>query len=439
MNKINVNEIIGNGKFNNFFLSVFIMGLFAIIFDGYDMAVYGATLTLLMQDLGLDPTQTGMLASAATLGMIFGAIVCGMLADKFGRKKILIVGICMYSAFTGLCGVIDNVQIFAVLRFLAGFGLAGVIPLVSAILSEYSPKANRNFLGTFTILGNGIGMTLCTLIGLVVLSRMAWNTMYLFAFLAFILLIFICLFYPESMVFLIKRGNRDKISNLLEKANPDFHRSDADEYVREANMPEKQVKLPLISLFQKGLARNTILIWIIFFVNFYLNFGISTWMPNLMSMMDYKLSGLTFTFIYFAGGLVGAPVAGLIANKVGLKKVMAIDYVASTALILISTLRMDQTLFIIVLFVMGIFVNLPTLLTFSFASQNFPLSIRGTALGWSSGVGRIGAVISPILVGMFVSLGLEVNSIFATFAIPTAIGATCILLIKKDVTIHTNR
>jgi AAHS family benzoate transporter-like MFS transporter len=357
-----------------------------------------------------------------------------MLADKFGRKKILIIGICLYSAFTGLCGMIESVQLFAVLRFVAGFGLAGVIPLVSAVLSEYSPKANRNFLGTFTILGNGIGMTLCTLIGLIVLSRMKWNSMYLFAFIPFILVVFLIFFYPESMVFLVKRGDNNKIAAILRKANPAFVTSPDDQYEITAI---KQTKVPLLNLFTDGHVRNTILIWIIFFVNFYLNFGISTWMPKLMSMMEYSLPGLTSTLIYFCGGLLGAPVAGLIANKVGLKRVMAIDYIVSTILVLAFTIKMEQTAFVVFLFVMGAFLNIPTLLTFSFASQNFPLHIRGTALGWSSGIGRIGAVVAPVLVGILVTAALPVTTIFGLFAIPTALGAICILLTKKDVTRHT--
>jgi len=429
MNKVNVNSVIDSGKFNAFFLSVFIFGIFATFFDGYDMAVYGVTLTLLMQDLGLDATQTGLLASAATFGMIFGAIICGMLADKFGRKKVMVMGISFYSVFTGLCGVVENIQVFAVFRFLGGFGMAAVIPLATAVLSEYSPKSKRNFLVTCTSFGSGFGQTICTLLGVLLLSFTTWHTMYLFSFLPIVVALLIYFFYPESMIFYIKRGEQKTIAKLLQKANPEFSPTPSDEYV--INSFDK-TKGTLWNLFQNGLARNTILIWIMFFCNMYMAFGIMTWMPKLMTMMGYSFtSGLVFTLVYSCGGLVGALAAGLLADKLGLKKVMTIIYIASAICVLLTTIKMDQNVFVVLIFVMGMFLNVPNLLTFAFTAQSYPLSMRGTGLGWGSGIGRIGSVLAPILIGILITAGIPVNITFGTIAIPAAIGAVCITLTKK--------
>ena len=433
MNKVNVGEVIGNAKFNKYFFGIFILGFLATFFDGYDMAVYGVTLPSLMPDLGLEPTQAGMLASATSCGFVFGAIVFGMLADKFGRKRILIIGILLYSVFTGLCGIVQLVPLFAICRFLAGIGIASVIPLASAMISEFSPKKNRNFLGTMTVFGNGFGTTMCTLIGLIVLAHFTWHTMYLIAFISLAVAALIFFAYPESIATLLKKKDNEKIGIALQKFEPSFKPSDTDEYeVSEFS----QTKLPLRILFEGGRARITILLWIAFFVTFYLALGINTWLPQMSGMMGYQLQGLAFTLVYFCGGLIGAPASGLLANKFGLKRVLIIDYIVSAILILILTIHMNEILFVVILFIAGMFVNLPVLLMFSYVSQCYPVHVRGTALGWGSGLGRTGSILSPILIGALLQADIPVTNVFATFAIPMAVGAICISLTKKDLTLH---
>lgn len=197
MRKVNVSSVIDNSKFNGFFLSVLAIVVFAQLFDGYDTAIYGVSLPLMMKELKLNPTQAGLLASASQLGLFLGSIVMGMFADKAGRKAALIVGIAFYSIFTGWCGLSYGVMSFAIVRFLAGIGLAAMTPVSAAMLSEYSPKRWRSFMVGSNSIGMNFGQFLVTLTGIVLIGALGWRALYLIAFVPVLLILLVHFYAPN--------------------------------------------------------------------------------------------------------------------------------------------------------------------------------------------------------------------------------------------------
>ena len=157
MNTVNVNEVIDKAKFTPFHFKVVFWCLIIILFDGYDLAINGVTLPLLMQDWGLSAVQAGMLASTALAGMMFGAMMFGTLADKIGRKKVIMICVLLFSGFTFAGGFASNPTEFGVLRFLAGLGIGGVMPNLVALTSEYAPARLRATLVTTMFSGYAVG------------------------------------------------------------------------------------------------------------------------------------------------------------------------------------------------------------------------------------------------------------------------------------------
>ena len=145
---VNVNDIIDRAKFSGFHFQVVAWCLLITLFDGYDLAINGVVLPLLMQDWGLSAVQAGMLASTALAGLTFGAMIFGSLADKIGRKKVIMICIVLFSGLTCAGGFASNPTEFAVLRFLAGLGIGGVMPNLVALTSEYAPQKMRSTLGS---------------------------------------------------------------------------------------------------------------------------------------------------------------------------------------------------------------------------------------------------------------------------------------------------
>jgi MFS transporter, AAHS family, benzoate transport protein len=423
--KVNVSAVIDNSKFNPFFLSVLLIVIFAQLFDGYDQAIYGVALPMMMKELKLNPTEVGLLASASLWGMMIGSVIMGMLADRIGRKTILIGGIAFYSIFTGACGIVPDANSFAVVRFMAGIGLAAMTPVTSALLSEFSPRANRGVMVSSGLIGLNAGQALVTLIGIFLLPVMAWQTLYMIAFVPILLIVVVHYWAPESLAILLRRGQTDQVRKLLVKANPEFAPTNEDEY--EVSVINR-TKASVASLFRGGFAKTTILIWIMYFCNMYIIMGITTWMPQLMTMQGYTLAmGLTFQLVTMTGSIIGAPTGGFVADKLGFKQTLVGVYALLAIFFNLITVRMDPTVFWVVFFLGGICLGIfqPTL--FAFVSQSYPISLRGTGLGWGAAMTRLAGAIAPIILGMIISANLGPAVAFGHLAIPALVGAMAIL------------
>ncbi|NLI93309.1 MAG: aromatic acid/H+ symport family MFS transporter [Peptococcaceae bacterium] len=174
------------------------------------------------------------------------------------------------------------------------------------------------------------------------------------------------------------------------------------------------------------------MIWVMFFCNLYIAFGVLTWLPKLMTMMGHTLtSSLLFSAIVSIGGIIGSLVGGVIAGKIGFKKVLLVYYIACAIMINLITVKMSFGLFITVLAITGLFIGSQQNMLYAYASGNYPGSILGTALGWGSSFGRLGSVIAPMLIGMLMTAGLSVSALFTTFTVPAVAAAIAVFLMKK--------
>lgn len=428
--RVNVNKVIDESKFNKFFFGVFILLLLALIFDGYDMGVYGVTLTSIMADMGISPTQTGLLASAGMYGMMFGALFFGMLSDVIGRKKVIIIGIFIYSIFNAFVALISSYSLFVVVRFIAGMGMGAITPVVISLLSEYTPRANRTLLLTMVMIGIPLGQLFSSLAGVAFLEPLGWKALYLFTLVALVVVAFVVSHVPDSMKFYVPRGEFKTIKKVLGKANPDFKQAENDIY--EISQTNTQ-KVSLTNLFKDGYAGNTIFIWITFFCNLYLFFGVSTWLPKLMTMLGYPLkSSVVFLAVFLLGGVLTTPIVGRLGDKYGYRKVMPPLYLLCAITISLLSFQLNMIVFYIVLFLAGCGVTLIQSITLATAPDFYPLAIRGTAMGWGSAVSRLGSAVAPTVVGVQLSANVPVNIVFLTFIIPAVVGCIAILMTKPN-------
>lgn len=432
MKKINVSHLIDQGKFNSFYSWTFMICLLIIILDGYDLNIFGVVLPVLMKETGLGPAQAGLLASYTLTGMIAGSIIFGMLADKIGRKKVIILSTVFYSIFTGLTGTADGLTDFAVYRFLGGMGLAGVTPNVLALISEYSPLSRRATLVGVTNVGVPIGTILCTLIGMLLLADYGWRLMFLLSFVALILIPLSMKILPESMVYLIRTGKKDKISAILNKVDPSFNSEQDHEY--EVNSFNKKGSASPLSLFRDGFARNTVLFCLMFFINLYAIFGVGTWLPKMMTQQGYTLgSSLWFLLCFNLGSFVFVPIGGKIADRHGFKVILITYYLLASVFTLILSVKMNIIAVSLTLFIVGGAVNAIQSLLYAYVGQNYPLTFRSTALGWIVSVGRLGGAVGPTVQGILLGMGVPLTVNFLTFAIPPAVAAIAVYLSKNNI------
>lgn len=217
MSKVNINELIDKARFTPFHWKVLIWCLLIIIFDGYDLVIYGVALPLLMQQWSLTAVEAGLLASAALFGMMFGAMIFGTLSDKLGRKKTILICVTLFSGFTFIGAFAKGPTEFAILRFIAGLGIGGVMPNVVALMTEYAPKKIRSTLVAIMFSGYAIGGMTSALLGAWLVKDMGWQIMFLIAGIPLLLLPLIWKFLPESLAFLVKSNHSEQAKSIVLK------------------------------------------------------------------------------------------------------------------------------------------------------------------------------------------------------------------------------
>ncbi len=402
MEKVNINETIDNAKFSLFHWKVLVWCLLIIIFDGYDLVIYGVALPLLMQQWSLTAVQAGLLASAALFGMMFGAMIFGTLSDRLGRKKTIMICVTLFSGFTFLGAFATNPVEFAILRFIAGLGIGGVMPNVVALMTEYAPKKIRSTLVAIMFSGYAIGGMTSALLGAWLVKDMGWQIMFLIAGIPLLMLPIIWKFLPESLAFLIKSGKEEQAKQIINKLLPtrDIHQN--TQLVFNENIHHEA---PVKALFQDGRAFSTFMFWIAFFMCLLMVYALGSWLPKLMLQAGYSLgASMLFLFALNIGGMVGAIGGGALADRFHLKPVITSMFVIGAAALILLGFNSPQIVLYSLIALAGAATIGSQILLYTFVAQFYPTTVRSTGMGWASGIGRIGAIISTKTLNLYTDI-----------------------------------
>lgn len=426
MKKIDINDVIDRAKFNRFHFAVMCLCALLLIFDGYDLFIYGVVLPVLMDEWSLTPVQAGALGSYALFGMMFGAFIFGPLADRVGRKKGVIICFVLFSLATFLNGFATTTTQFGIFRFLAGLGCGGLMPNAVALMNEYAPRRSRGTLVALMFSGYSLGGVLAAGLGIYVLPRFGWEFMFFAAAAPLLLVPLLMWKLPESIGFLVRQAKDEKARRMLAKLNPDVQVEPQDQLVQ---VTVKSTSVPVLDLFKENRLLGTLMVWLAFFCCLLMVYALGSWLPKLMANAGYSLgSSLSFLLALNFGGMFGAILGGWLGDRFGLPRVMAWFFVASA--ISISLLGFNSPM--IVLYTLIVIAGATTIgtqiLLYANTAQFYPLSMRSTGLGWASGIGRTGAIVGPFLGGTLMAMALPLKMNFFAFAIPGVIATLAILL-----------
>lgn len=436
-NTINVNEVIDKATFKPFHWQVLFWCLLVIIFDGYDLVIYGVALPLLMEQWSLTPVQAGMLASSALVGMMFGAMIFGSLADKFGRKKIIMVCTAFFSGFTFLGAFAPSPTEFAILRFLAGLGIGGVMPNLVALTSEYAPKKARATMVSIMFSGYAVGGIISALLGSLLVKDYGWEIMFYLAGIPLVGFPIIWRFLPESLTYLVKDNKQGLAKHIIKKIDPTLSINEQTTLVLNDTTPitnqDKPKESAFKALFSEGRAFGTVMFWIAFFMCLLMTYTLSSWLPKLMLSAGYSLKGsIMFLFALNIGAMVGAICGGYLADKFHLKPVIVT--MCALAAISISALAINSPPIILysLVAVAGATTIGTSILLYSYLAQFYPLHIRTTGIGCASAVSRIGAIVGPIITGFLLAMNLPHAWNFLAISIPALIATLAMLALKRS-------
>lgn len=434
-NKVNINTLIDEAKFTPFHWGVLIWCLLIIIFDGYDLVIYGVALPLLMQEWALSAVQAGMLASTALFGMMFGAMSFGTLSDKLGRKKTIMICVAIFSGFTFIGAFATSPVEFGILRFLAGLGIGGVMPNVVALMTEYAPKRIRSTLVALMFSGYAIGGMTSALLGAWLVPQFGWKIMFLLAGTPLLFLPMLWKYLPESLMYLTNKQQTAEAQNIIQKISPTQVIGSDTQFV--LNEVQKGDEAPLKALFQQGRTFSTFMFWLAFFMCLLMVYALGSWLPKLMIQAGYSLgASMIFLFALNIGGMIGAIGGGYLADRFHIKKVLTIMFLCGAASLILLGYNSPQFVLYSLIAVAGAATIGSQILLYTFVAQYYPSTVRSTGMGWASGIGRIGAIVGPVLTGALLTMNLPHQMNFFAIAIPGLIAALAIFLVNLKMSVE---
>ncbi|MGF6953595.1 AAHS family benzoate transporter-like MFS transporter [Neobacillus sp. B4I6] len=427
MATINSTEIIANSKFNRFHLGLLLWSFFIISFDGYDLVVYGTVVPTLIEKWNLSPVEAGAIGTYGLFGMMFGAILFGTLADRIGRKNVIAITLVLFSFFTFLCGYAETPTVFSTFRFLAGLGLGGIMPNVIALLTDYAPKNMRSMIVSIVLCGYSIGGILAPLLGIFLMPKFGWESIFWVAGLPLLLLPFMYKQLPETASYLIRTGKKEKLISALTKVSPGSKFNKHDEIVE---IKLQETKVPIFGLFKEKRALSTVMFWIAFFSCLLMVYGLNTWLPKLMIEAGYGLnSSLTFLITLQGGAIIGTLIIGRLCDKYGSKKMLIPMYASGAVALTLLGFGGSSFLIYLLVAIAGAATIGAQNIVQAYVSQYYPPNMRSTALGMASGIGRMGGMLGPLLGGFLLSVSLPIHLNFIAFAIPGLIAAAALAII----------
>jgi len=401
----------------------------AIVFiDGFDAQVMGFVAPALSAELHIPRVMLGTVISSGTFGMMIGALTFGPLADRFGRKPVLVICALTFGVGSLLTSTATSVAQLTAFRVLTGLGMGGAMPNAIALTSEYMPARSRNAAVMTMFCGFSFGSACAGWVAAAVIRQLGWQAMFLVGgTIPIVLSIVLIAVLPESIRFLVLRGgDRQRVAESLSRIAPGVA-VPADIIAGE---DEHQAgAFPVRQLFADGRARVTLLLWTMFFMNLLNLWFLNNWLPTIMNDAGIRIETASLiTSLFQIGGIAGSlMLAGIWARRLSFGMLAAIYLAAVLFILLIGEAGASIPLLAIAVFASGMAVIGAQTASNAFAADLYPTAIRATGIGWALGIGRVGSILGPVLGGVLLSYGGDARRAFWAAAV-SALIATCAAL-----------
>ncbi|MGV9799448.1 MFS transporter [Mycobacterium sp. NPDC003449] len=413
---------------------VTIIGGLGYMFDAWDVALNGYLTPLVATEFDLSAGDRSLVAGANLIGMAIGAGMWGTIADRLGRKKAFSLTILTFSLFSVLAALSPGYEVFLLLRFLAGVGLGGCVPVDFAMVSEFAPRRQRGRAVTSIGLWWPIGATLAGATSIVLLSlEQNWRWMLATMVLPALLLVWIRRDIPESPLYLARRGREDEARRVIDEL---VRRTGAtaEAYIVPPcpTTPGRPARSkPAVALQQLKRVwtvnpRVTSVAWLLSISILVVYYAALSWMPTVLRAQGYDpQTAFASTTMMTAVGIVAVVLSIALVDVVGRRWLIACSAPAAAVALIAFAIALDLHAHAVVWLVLfGLLIQLTMPVLYTYTSELFPTELRASGFGWTSTVSRIATGLSPILFGavLWPHLGLPGTFVALAVAVTAAVG-----------------
>lgn len=416
-----------------------IIGLCTLLnaLDGFDVLAMAFTATSVTNEFGLSGAELGLLLSAGLVGMAAGSLGLAPFADVIGRRPMILVSVALAAAGMLLSALANSTMELGVWRVITGLGVGGILACTNVIASEYSSKRWRGLSISIYTAGYGVGATLGGMAAVTLQSQFGWRSVFIFggACTAVVLLLLAALL-PESVDFLASKRPRNAVERLNRIARkirqPEIAALGAAPAAPAG--PKGRGANQVGELFSAANRRTTWLIWVAFFATMFGFYFVNSWTPRLLVTAGMTESqGVVGGLMLTLGGTFGSILYGILATRWSSRKVLLWFTVLSavTMVLFISTAGILALAFASGV-VVGMLINGCIAGLYTIAPAAYGTTVRSTGVGWGIGIGRIGAIVAPMITGALLDASWTAVQLYLGVGVVVLVAAVAVGMLRPQ-------
>ncbi len=405
------------------------------MFDAMDVLIVGSVVAAVVREWGLSDAQGQLVNTANVAGLFFGALAAGWLADRVGRRAVFQITLLIYSVFTGLAALATNVAALMGLRFLAGFGLGGELPVASTLVSEFSPAKRRGMMVVLLESFWAYGSVLAALIGFLVIPNWGWRAAFLIGALPALYVFVLRRALPESPRFLASQGRLAEAQVVVAQITG---RTDVGATAAEASAAVVRRQAARVGeLFSARYRWRTSALWVMWATMNFSYYGVFLWLPLQFTRKGFGLDeALLYNLIIALAQIPGYFTAAYLVDRIGRKATLvAYLFLAATGAIFFGQVALVAQDVPAILFWGSVisFFNLGAWgVVYTYTPELYPTRLRGTGAGWAAAVGRVFAFLAPLSIAYQLALLGNDHAVFVVFAAIMVLGGLIVLTIGPE-------
>jgi AAHS family 4-hydroxybenzoate transporter-like MFS transporter len=404
----------------------------AVLFlDGFDTQAIGYVAPALAKEWTLSRAALGPVFSAGLFGLMIGALIFGPLADRVGRRKIIVFSTVAFGVGTLATSFVNDVNTLLAIRFLTGLGLGGAMPNTVAMTSEFSPHRRRATMVMIMFCGFSVGAALGGLLAAALIPHFGWRSVFVVGGVAPLLLApVLAAHLPESVRFLAFTGRADQqVAELLALINLKAAPPASTKFVVHEPV---LAGLPVLHLFRDGRGLPTLLLWVVFFMSLLDLYFLSNWLPTVLNDLGASVSAAALIgSMLQVGGVVGTLALGSVVDRFSFRALALVYFAAVFAVGSIGQLSHSAVLVTIAIFAAGFCIVGGQIAANALTATFYPTSVRATGLGWALGIGRVGSIIGPLIGSALMTAKWSTSGLFVAAAVAALCAAVAAFSLSR--------